>query len=89
MRHLAAYLLLITGGNAAPTAEDVSAVLAQAGIESEPERLAALLAELEGKDLNQCLALGRAKLMVGGGMSSAAPAAASSAGAAGNRLQQT
>ena len=86
MRHLAAYLLLITGGNAAPTAEDVSAVLAQAGIESDPERLSALLAELEGKDLNQCLALGRAKLMVGGGPSSSAPAASASSGSAGKRI---
>ena len=86
MRHLAAYLLLITGGNAAPTAEDVSAVLAQAGIESDSERLTALLKELEGKDLNECLTLGRAKLMVGGGPSSSAPAASASSGSAGNRV---
>lgn len=88
MRHLAAFLLLVAGGNATPTAEDVSNVLSQAGMESDPERLTALLAELDGKDINQVVALGKSKLMVGGGMSSggggAAPAAA--AGAPGTNL---
>jgi large subunit ribosomal protein LP2 len=84
MRHLAAFLLLVAGGNATPTAEDVSNVLSQAGMESDPERLTALLAELDGKDINQVVALGKSKLMVGGGMSSgggggAAPAAAAGA----------
>ena len=82
MRHLAAYLMLVTGGNTQPTAEDVSGVLSQAGIESDPERLTALLAELDGKDLNQVIALGKAKLMVGGAMAASAPAAASSSAGA-------
>ena len=81
MRHLAVYLMLVVGGNTQPTAEDISNVLAQAGMESDPARVAALLAELVGKDVNQSIALGKAKLMVGGAMAaSAAPAAASSAG---------
>ena len=85
MRHLAAFLLLVAGGNATPTAEDVTNVLSQAGMESDPERLTALLAELDGKDVNQCVALGKSKLMVGGGMASssggsAAPAAAGAPG---------
>ena len=81
MRHLAVYLMLAVGGNTQPTAEDISNVLAQAGMESDPARVAALLAELVGKDVNQSIALGKAKLMVGGAMAaSSAPAAASSAG---------
>ena len=82
MRHLAAYLLLIVGGNAAPTIEDVSNVLGQAGIETDSERLASLFAELKGKDINELIALGKEKLMVGGAMaaSSGAPAAASGEG---------
>ena len=81
MRHLAVYLMLAVGGNTQPTSEDITNVLSQAGIESDPERLAALLAELDGKDINQSIALGRAKLMVGGAMAaSSAPAASSSAG---------
>ena len=77
MRYLAAYLLLTVGGNAKPTVEDVSNVLSQAGIETDAERIAALFTELEGKDINELVALGKAKLMVGGAMAaaSAAPAA--------------
>eukprot|EP00599_Poterioochromonas_sp_BG-1_P009865 CAMPEP_0173143604 /NCGR_PEP_ID=MMETSP1105-20130129/6757_1 /TAXON_ID=2985 /ORGANISM="Ochromonas sp., Strain BG-1" /LENGTH=55 /DNA_ID=CAMNT_0014057167 /DNA_START=68 /DNA_END=232 /DNA_ORIENTATION=+ len=55
MRHLAAYLLLVVGGNAAPTAEDVKALLGVAGIDGEEERLTQLLADLEGKDLNELI----------------------------------
>ena len=82
MRHLAAYLLLTVGGNTKPTIEDVSNVLAQAGIETDSERLAALFAELQGKDVNELIALGKEKLMVGGAMaaSASAPAAASAEG---------
>ena len=53
MRHLAAFLLLAVGGNATPSAEEITNVLSQAGIESDPERLTALLAELDGKDINE------------------------------------
>mmetsp|Transcript_470 Transcript_470/g.527 ORF Transcript_470/g.527 Transcript_470/m.527 type:complete len:119 (+) Transcript_470:72-428(+) len=82
MRHLAAYLLLTVGGNAKPTVEEVTAVLGQAGIETDSTRLSALFAELEGKDVEELIALGKEKLMKGGAVSSAAPAAAAGAGAA-------
>lgn len=48
MRHLAAYLLLVVGGNASPSAEDVTTALAAAGIEADADRLATLIAEMEG-----------------------------------------
>ena len=84
MRHLAAYLLLVVGGNASPTADDVTNVLSKAGIESDSERLSQLMAELEGKDINELVALGKEKLMVGGAMAaSAAPAAGGAPAAAG------
>ena len=47
MRHLAAYILLVVGGNATPSAEDVTALLAKAGVEVDAERLTTLLTELE------------------------------------------
>jgi large subunit ribosomal protein LP2 len=47
MRHLAAYLLLVIGGNAAPTKEDITTLLAKTGIEGDDERLDQLLADLE------------------------------------------
>lgn len=75
MRHLAAYLLLVVGGNTSPTAEDITNVLSQAGIEADSERLSQLISELEGKNVNELVALGKDKLMVGAAMG-AAPAAA-------------
>eukprot|EP01036_Dinobryon_divergens_P023006 gene23006-31315_t len=83
MRHLAAYLLLVTGGNASPSAEDVTALLSKTGIEVDETRLSTLIGELEGKDLAELIALGKDKLFVGGaapsGGGGAAPAAAASA----------
>ena len=87
MRHLAAYLLLVAGGNATPSADDVKTLLGAVGIETTEERLTALLTELEGKDVNELIALGREKLVATGGGGGGAPApaaAASAAPAAGN-----
>jgi len=55
MKHLAAYLLLGLGGNASPSAADVKTVLESVGIEADDERLEKLIAELEGKDINEVL----------------------------------
>ena len=86
MRHLAAFLLLAVGGNATPSAEEITNVLSQAGIESDPERLTALLAELDGKDINEIIALGKEKLMAGGAMAAAGGAAPAAAAGAGKHL---
>lgn len=56
MRHLAAYLLLVLGGNASPNAEQVNAVIAAAGGEADEAKVTALLADLEGKDIHELLA---------------------------------
>lgn len=53
MKHLAAYLLLTLAGKEAPSADDVSAVLAAAGIEGDAERLEKLVGDLNGKDINK------------------------------------
>lgn len=53
MKHLAAYLLLGLAGNTAPSAEDVKAVLSSVGIDADEERLTKLIAELEGKDIQE------------------------------------
>jgi large subunit ribosomal protein LP2 len=80
MRHLAVYLMLVIGGNASPTAEDVTNALSQCGIEVDEERLNTLITELEGKDLAQLIAEGKEKLVVGGGAAAAAaPVAAAGA----------
>ena len=53
MRYIAAYLLLQIGGKASPSADDIKKVLGAVGIEADDERLEKLIAELEGKDVNQ------------------------------------
>lgn len=78
MRHLAAYLLLVAGGNASPTSDDVKTLLATVGVEVDDDRLTTLITELEGKDVNELIALGKTKLNVGGG----APAGGGGGGAA-------
>ncbi|KAI0664192.1 60s acidic ribosomal protein-domain-containing protein [Cubamyces menziesii] len=84
MRHLAAYLLLQIGGNASPSAADIKKVLGAVGIEADDERLEKLISELEGKDINQLIAEGSAKLasvpsggaVASSGSAGGAPAAA-------------
>lgn len=51
MKHLAAYLLLSLGGNTAPSAKDIKAVLDSVGIEADDDRLKTLISELKGKDI--------------------------------------
>lgn len=53
MKHLAAYLLLTLGGNSSPSADDVKNVLSAVGIDADEDRLEKLIAELEGKDINE------------------------------------
>lgn len=53
MKHLAAYLLLGIGGNSSPSAKDVKKVLGSVGIEADADRLAKLIEELKGKDINE------------------------------------
>ncbi|RHZ70640.1 hypothetical protein CDV55_105611 [Aspergillus turcosus] len=82
MKHLAAYLLLALAGNTSPSTEDVKAVLSSVGIDADEERLNKLIAELEGKDLQELIAEGSAKLASvpsGGAGGAAAPAAGGAA----------
>ncbi len=49
MRHVAAYLMLLIGGNAAPTAANIKSVLDAAGIAGDDADIEKLLASVEGK----------------------------------------
>ncbi|KIL69467.1 hypothetical protein M378DRAFT_157740, partial [Amanita muscaria Koide BX008] len=86
MRHIAAYLLLQTGGKAEPTADDIKKLLSTVGIEADEERLPKLISELKGKNIAELIAEGSSKLasVPSGGAAAAAPAAggAPAAGAA-------
>ncbi|KAG0279929.1 60S acidic ribosomal protein P2 [Linnemannia exigua] len=82
MKYLAAYLLLTIGGNAAPSAKDITALLATVGIEAESDRIETLIAQLAGKDINELIAEGTSKLASvpsGGAAAAAAPAAGAAA----------
>ncbi|KAF9928259.1 60S acidic ribosomal protein P2 [Linnemannia zychae] len=84
MKYLAAYLLLVLGGNAAPSAKNVTDILATVGIEAEADRVEAVIAQLAGKDINELIAEGTGKLASvpsGGAAAAAAPAAGGAAAA--------
>ncbi|ORY19414.1 60s acidic ribosomal protein-domain-containing protein [Clohesyomyces aquaticus] len=85
MKYLAAYLLLGLGGNTSPSASDITAVLESVGIEADDDRLEKLLGELKGKDINELISEGSAKLASvpsGGGGGGAAAGGAAAGGAA-------
>ncbi|KAL7664993.1 60S acidic ribosomal protein P2-B [[Candida] zeylanoides] len=86
MKYLAAYLLLVQGGNASPSAGDISALLETVGVEAEESRVTSLLSELEGKSVEELIALGNTKLA--SVPSAGAAAASSSAGAASGAAEE-
>jgi large subunit ribosomal protein LP2 len=53
MKHIAAYLMLLVGGNAAPTADDIKKVLSAAGVEADADSLTRLMAAVDGKVRNK------------------------------------
>lgn len=53
MKYLAAYLLLALAGNEAPASADIKSVLSSVGIDAEGDRLEKVIAELQGKDLQE------------------------------------
>ena len=70
MRHVAAYLMLVLGGNASPSEDDVKKVITAVGAEADDEKLALLFKEMAGKNVDEVIAAGKAKLAtvsVGGG----------------------
>ncbi|RKP39276.1 60s acidic ribosomal protein-domain-containing protein [Dimargaris cristalligena] len=84
MRHLAAYLLLNLAGNTSPSESDIASVLSSVGIDVDSERVAQLLAELAGKNVDELIEEGKAKLasVPTGGAVAAGSGAAAAGGAA-------
>lgn len=72
MKLIAAYVLLVVGGNATPSKDDVTALITSVGGEVDDEKLNALFGDLEGKDIHELLAKGEADLKSCVGVSSAA-----------------
>ncbi|XP_065150319.1 ribosomal protein, large P2 b [Paramisgurnus dabryanus] len=82
MRYVAAYLLAALGGKESPSTGDIKKILDSVGIEAEGTRMDKVVAELNGKNVEEVIAQGFSKLASvpsGGAVavaSSAAPAAA-------------
>jgi len=84
MRYVAAYLLAVLGGaKEAPTAKDIDKILSSVGIESDPEKVKKVIADLAGKSIEEVIAQGTTKLasMPSGGGAVAAASEAPAAGA--------
>ncbi|XP_061355065.1 large ribosomal subunit protein P2A-like [Gastrolobium bilobum] len=87
MKVIAAYLLAVLGGNAAPSADDLKNILGSVGAEADDSNIELLLTETKGKDIAELIASGREKLASvpsGGGAVAvaAAPAGAAATGGA-------
>lgn len=59
MRYVAAYMLAVMGGNDNPTAKDIERIVGSVGIECEPDKLAIVLKELKGKNLEELIQKGK------------------------------
>jgi large subunit ribosomal protein LP2 len=81
MKYTAAYMLLALGGNATPSADDVSKLLSEAGIEVDANALSLCMSKLEGKNIEELLAdeMVTERLVAGGGGGGGAGGAAGGA----------
>ena len=87
MKHIAAYALLILGGNNAPTAADIEKVLKEAGVKGDADKAAAVVAACAGKEFHTLVAEGvKAMSSFGGG--SSAPAAAKGPAKAAEKVEE-
>jgi large subunit ribosomal protein LP2 len=82
MKHVAAYMLCVLGGNASPDAAAVKKVLTAGGVTADDAALDKVITELKGKSINDLVDAGTKKMASipsgggGGGGGGAAPAAA-------------
>ena len=79
MKHVAAYALLVLGGNSDPSEADVKKVLTEAGATADGDKVADLVAKMKGKAFHELVAEGSKQIgsaAPAGGSSAAAPAEA-------------
>lgn len=85
MKIIAAYLLAVLGGNAAPSAANINTILESVGASAEEADINTFLGEVSGKDIWEVIASGSEKLAsapTGGVAVAAAGGAVAAAGAA-------
>ncbi|XP_069136379.1 large ribosomal subunit protein P2-like [Argopecten irradians] len=89
MRYVAAYLLASLGGNASPSAADLEKIIGSVGIEAEADKIKKIISELKGKNIEELIAAGTAKLAsVPSGGGGGAPAAGGAAPAADEKKEE-
>ncbi|EFN80584.1 60S acidic ribosomal protein P2 isoform X2 [Harpegnathos saltator] len=64
MRYLAAYVLVILGGKASPTENDIKKILSSVGIETDDEKLEKVISELNSfrKSIDELITKSKKKL---------------------------
>jgi large subunit ribosomal protein LP2 len=82
MRYLAAYALLSLGGKEGVTAADVKAFLESSGIEVNEEKLAKVASAIDGKNIDELIKEGKAKMKAISGSSGSGSGSGGSSGAA-------
>ena len=89
MKYLSAYLLAVLSGKEAPSAADVTKILEGSGAEVDEAKVAKVVAELAGKDLDALIKTGKDKFSaVPSGGAAAAPAAGGAAPAAAKKEEK-
>ena len=76
MKHIAAFALLVLGGNESPSAADVEKVLKEAGVKADSDKINAMIEAFAGRNFHELVKGGLAKMA---SMGSAAPAAGGAA----------
>ena len=81
MKHIAAFALLVLGGNEHPSAADVEKLLKDSGVNADKEKIDKMIAAFDGKNFHEMVAGGLAKMatMGGGGGGGAAAGGAAAA----------
>lgn len=62
MRHVAAYLLCVLGGNESPSSSDIEKVINSFGGKVNSDQVERLLKDMEGKDVEEIMKSGKEKL---------------------------
>merc|ERR1712086_958622 len=66
MKHLAAFALLVLGGNESPSAADVEALLKKSGVSADSAKIEAMIKAFEGKKFHEAVEAGLAKMATTG-----------------------
>ena len=63
MKHIAAYALLVLGGNETPSAADVEKLLKEAGVKADSEKIEEMITKFGGKAFHELAEGGLAKVL--------------------------